>query len=180
MIFYYLNRAYRPTHLVPVLQMVLHLLHQSCHFTFSCMLTTLSIDCSVSQVCFTEANFVPRISAAWFINGGNVHAIFCQNHFSSILFFQIQILDEKHILLEECSWVDVKKRMLTTKSQNVTWSKYANLWEKSVFTPCADNPKWWEFDEEKVLLHFCEAVIISQSVILLSCSQQENMLYSVK
>ncbi|XP_064615803.1 PRELI domain-containing protein 2-like [Liolophura sinensis] len=74
----------------------------------------------------------------------------CDNVIPSLL-RKIQILDEKHILLEECSWIDVKKRMFTTKSHNVTWSKYASLWEKSVFTPCADNPKWTQLEQHGVV-----------------------------
>ena len=56
--------------------------------------------------------------------------------------FQIHILNEAAILLEERAWLDFKNRKLHLESQNITWSQYARMYEKSLFQSCKENPKW--------------------------------------
>ncbi|XP_053396777.1 PRELI domain-containing protein 2-like [Mercenaria mercenaria] len=70
----------------------------------------------------------------------------CENVIPRIL-RTIGILNEKAILLEEESWFNVRKNHLELKSRNLTWCKYARLWEKSVFKRHKDNPAWTVFEQ---------------------------------
>ncbi|XP_060566716.1 PRELI domain-containing protein 2-like [Ruditapes philippinarum] len=70
----------------------------------------------------------------------------CENVIPKLL-RKIGVLNEKAILLEEESWFNVRRKQLHLKSRNLTWCKYANLWEKSVFRSHDENPAWTIFEQ---------------------------------
>ncbi|KAK3107575.1 hypothetical protein FSP39_017548 [Pinctada imbricata] len=70
----------------------------------------------------------------------------CDNVVPSIL-RSMRILNEKNILLEEELWMNSTSRVCRVKSRNLTWSKYANMWEESSFKPSMENPHWTVFEQ---------------------------------
>ncbi|KAL4233092.1 PRELI domain-containing protein 2 [Mactra antiquata] len=71
---------------------------------------------------------------------------FCENVIPSIL-RTIGLLNVNAILLEEESWLNERQHRMEVKSKNMTWSKYAHLWEKSVFRAHETNPSWTVFEQ---------------------------------
>ncbi|XP_069128545.1 PRELI domain-containing protein 2-like isoform X1 [Argopecten irradians] len=63
----------------------------------------------------------------------------------------ISVLNVKEFLLEEKAWLNSRKRFLHLKSRNLTWCKYANMWEESEFRPCPENPKWTQLKQHGVI-----------------------------
>ncbi|XP_060063292.1 PRELI domain-containing protein 2-like [Ylistrum balloti] len=74
----------------------------------------------------------------------------CHNVVPSVLRL-ISVLNVKEFLLEEKAWQDAKKRSLYLKSRNLTWCKYANMWEESKFGPSPENPNWTQLKQHGVI-----------------------------
>ncbi|XP_030067861.1 PRELI domain-containing protein 2 isoform X2 [Microcaecilia unicolor] len=53
-----------------------------------------------------------------------------------------KILKVPNIYLEEESWLNMRKRIMTLKSHCLTWTQYATLNEESVFRESLENPNW--------------------------------------
>ena len=50
-------------------------------------------------------------------------------------------------ILEEEVWIDQGTNNMDVKSHNVTWSKYADMYEESRFVQASDNPNWTQFEQ---------------------------------
>ncbi|XP_071113142.1 PRELI domain-containing protein 2-like [Haliotis cracherodii] len=74
----------------------------------------------------------------------------CANVIPGIL-RTINVLNEQNFLLEEEAWLDFRKPEFRLQSCNITWSKYAHIWEESTFKPSQDNPKWTVLEQHGVV-----------------------------
>ncbi|XP_067676107.1 PRELI domain-containing protein 2-like [Haliotis asinina] len=74
----------------------------------------------------------------------------CANVIPSIL-RSINVLNEQNFLLEEEAWLNFHKPEFRLRSCNITWSKYAHIWEESTFRPSHDNPKWTVLEQYGVV-----------------------------
>ncbi|XP_067675322.1 PRELI domain-containing protein 2-like [Haliotis asinina] len=74
----------------------------------------------------------------------------CTNVIPNIL-RSISVLNEQNMLLKEEAWLDFRKPEFRLRSCNITWSKYAHMWEESTFKPCQENPKWTVLEQHGVI-----------------------------
>ncbi|XP_061472948.1 PRELI domain-containing protein 2 isoform X2 [Rhineura floridana] len=68
----------------------------------------------------------------------------CQNVIPHFL-RQISVLKVSEVYLEEESWLNMQERIMSMKTQCLTWTQYATLKEESVFRESLENPNWTEF-----------------------------------
>ncbi|XP_059160249.1 PRELI domain-containing protein 2-like isoform X2 [Physella acuta] len=71
---------------------------------------------------------------------------FCQNVLPGLM-KKVDVLNEKAIILEEESWMNLRSGDLLVKSRNITWAKYATMNEQTKFAPAADNANWTKFEQ---------------------------------
>ncbi|XP_005101877.1 PRELI domain-containing protein 2 [Aplysia californica] len=71
---------------------------------------------------------------------------FCENVVPHVL-RKMKILNEEQVVLEEQAWLDLDSGQMDIKSRNVTWSKYADMFEESRFAKAVDNPHWTQFEQ---------------------------------
>ncbi|KAM4749625.1 PRELI domain-containing protein 2 [Rhinophrynus dorsalis] len=71
----------------------------------------------------------------------------CNNVIPSFL-QKCSILKVSNIYLEEESWLDMKKRVMTLKSHCLTWAQYASMNEESLYKESSENSNWTEFTQK--------------------------------
>ncbi|XP_053320677.1 PRELI domain-containing protein 2 [Spea bombifrons] len=71
----------------------------------------------------------------------------CNNVIPSFL-RKFSIMKISNVYLEEESWLDMKKRVMTLKTRCLTWAQYASLKEESMYRESTENSNWTEFTQK--------------------------------